>query len=306
LGKSLRWYGLGIIFGILFIGTNAALPDAYAGASGTSDITVHTLDSSGEIFGYFTVLSQGVSGLATDFTAATFTVNNGETYRVGPQDFGNMKFDFWQDTGFPIADRDFSITSNTDLFAVYRNIMDPSPSPDTPKLIVRTVNSSGEEITGYWTVLYQSDVELQNGYSPEAFMVNKDETYTILMGAFGGMEFDHWGTGSTENPRTFSLTSDETYTAHYKPVNTCEITVVTKNSSGEEIMGFWTVFYKDGTRLQTGFSPETFDVSCGEEYEVKVRGFDDNTFDHWEDGNTNDRRSFSVNSDTTFTAFMQP
>lgn len=306
MGKSLRWYGLGIIVVILFFGTNTALPDAYAGASGTSDITVHTLDSSGEIFGYFTVLSQGASGLATDFTATTFTLNNGETYNVGVQDFGDMKFDYWQDTGFQIANRDILATANADLFAVYRNIMDPSPSPDTPKLIVRTVNSSGEEMTGYWTTLLQGGVGLQTGFSPEAFIVNSGESYEILMGNFGGMSFDHWADGSTDNPRTYSITSDETYTAYYMEENICTITVVTENSSGEEIAGYWTVFYQDGTRLQTGFSPDTFDVACGETYEVKVRGFDDMLFDHWEDGNTNDRRTFSVNSDTTFTAFMQP
>jgi hypothetical protein len=215
LGHNLNWCALGIIFTILFIGTIVALPEADAQLADTSSITVHTVDSSGEIFGYYTVLSQGGVVKETGFSAATFTVNNGETYNVGVQDSGDLKFDHWQDTGSTIANRDISITSITELFAVYRNITDPSPSPGTQKLIVRTVNSSGEEIFGYWTVLLQSSTVLQTGFSAEGFIVNNGENYEVSMGDYNGVNFDHWEDGSTDNPRTFSLTSDKTFTAYY-------------------------------------------------------------------------------------------
>lgn len=311
--KSLHWYGSSTIFIILLFGITFVLPESNAQLADTSTITVHTVDSSGEIFGYFTVLSQGIFGLATDFTTATFTVNNGETYRVGPQDYANMKFDYWQDTGSTIADREFSITADTDFYAVYRNIMDPTPSPDTPKLTIRTTNSLGEETSGYWTVLFENDVEVKNGFSPETFIINSGETYQILMGNFVGRSFDHWDDGSTENPRSFSITSDETHTAYYNEDNICTVTVVMENSLGEEISGAWTVFHVysegnlngEGVRLQTGFSPTTFEGGCGDSYQVVIRDTLAESFVNWDDGSTNEWRTFTVNSDTTFTATFE-
>ena len=107
-------YGLGLIFAISLFALSAVLPDAYAQA--TSEIKVHSLYSSGEIFGYYTVLSQGASTVSTGYTVSTFSVNNGETYNVGVQDFGDFKFLEWQDTGSTIPDRDFS--TSPDEFTV--------------------------------------------------------------------------------------------------------------------------------------------------------------------------------------------
>jgi len=214
LRTGFNLYGLGLIFAISLFALSAVLPDAYAQA--TSEIKVHSLYSSGEIFGYYTVLSQGSSTVSTGYTVSTFSVNNGETYNVGVQDFGDFKFLEWQDTGSTIPDRDFSISSNKEFFAIYRNILDPSTSPDKPKLIVRTINSSGEEITGYWITLSQSDVIQQAGYSPEGFLVNNGETYEVFASDFDGMMFDRWEDGSTDNPRIISIISDTTITAYYK------------------------------------------------------------------------------------------
>jgi len=86
---------------------------------GTSEIIVHTVDSTGEIFGYFTILSQGGIMLDSSYSAATFTVNNGETYNVEVQDFGDFKFVKWQDTGSTINNRDFTVSSNTEYFAEF-------------------------------------------------------------------------------------------------------------------------------------------------------------------------------------------
>lgn len=280
--------------------------------TGTSKITVRTVDSSGEIFGYFTVLSQGIFGLATGYTASSFTVNNGETYNVGVQNYGDFEFDHWLDTGSTVANRDFAITSDTEYYAVYRNINDPA-DPNASRLTIRTVNSAGEEITGYWTVFYQDSAVVQTGFSPERFIANDGETYEVFMGDFAGKSFDHWEDGSTENPRTFSITSDQTFTANYNENNVCIVTVVTETSSGQEVNA-WTVFHAysegnqhgEGTRLQTGFSPATFEAGCGESYEVVVRDTPSSAFDHWDDGSTDEWRVFSVDSDTTFTATYSP
>ena len=310
MGKSYHLYGLGMIFAISLFASSAVLPDAFAQT--TSDVTIHTLDAAGnEIFGYFTVLSQGINGIATDFTAATFTVTNGVEYHSGPQDYGNLKFDYWQDTLSTTVERDFTITENTDFYAVYRNIMDSAP---TPQLTIKTVDSTGAETTGYWTALFKDDVETDNGFSPETYALNSGESNEILMGGFLGRAFDHWADGNTDNPRTFSITSDEMRTAYYNEDNVCDITIELEDASGNPMDGAWTVFHVysqgnldgEGTRLQTGFAPQTLSAGCGDSYQVVVRDTFDKVFIEWQDdGSTNEWKTFTVNTDTTFTAIYE-
>ena len=221
---------------------NSIIPNAYAQVDETSDITVHSMYSSGEIFGYYTVLSQGAGTVATSYTASTFSLNNGETYNVGVQDFGDLKFDYWQDTNSDVANRDVSINSDTDLYAVYRDVSDPSTDPNMPKLLVRTVNQYGQEITGYWTALTQGDTVVQTSYSPEGFLVKKGETYLVFMGNWDGVEFKKWSDGNTDNPRKFSIDSDTKVVAIYKGDAYPDGTKIKGHLVGKQNEGEWKAF----------------------------------------------------------------
>jgi hypothetical protein len=212
--KLQNQYRFGFIFVIISLGIAVTISDAFA-ESDTSEIIVHTVDSSGEIFGYYTILSQGGVIQETSFSAATFTVNNEETYNIEVQDFENFEFVKWQDTGSAINNRDIVVSSNTEYFAEYENIIDSSPAEDTSEIVVMTVNSSGRVITGYWTVLLQEGVVVQTGFSPEGFIVNNGETYEIIVGDWVGINFHHWDNGNSVNLRTFSITSDTTFIAYY-------------------------------------------------------------------------------------------
>ena len=91
--------------------------------SPTPTLTVNSQDMNGNtITGYWTVLQQGITTIATGFTPVTFTLNNGVTYSVGIGDFGNFYFDHWLDTGSTVQPRTISISSNTQLTAVFRDI----------------------------------------------------------------------------------------------------------------------------------------------------------------------------------------
>src|SRR5207244_6648781 len=86
---------------------------------GTSHLSVGTQDTSGAtLTGYNTVLSQNGVTVASGFTPATFTLNNGQSYSLLVNGFGSCSFDHWLDngsTGNPIA---VSVTSDTQLTAV--------------------------------------------------------------------------------------------------------------------------------------------------------------------------------------------
>ena len=87
----------------------------------------------------------------------------------------------------------------------------------TTEITIITVDGTGVEITGYWTVISQGGTPLQTGFSPLTFTVNLIETYEVMVSDWAGITFDHWDDGSTVNPRTFSITSDTTLTASYLP-----------------------------------------------------------------------------------------
>ncbi|MGH9909628.1 MAG: Ig-like domain repeat protein, partial [Nitrososphaerales archaeon] len=99
----------------------------------TSSLTVNSQDMNGNtITGYWTVLQQGTTTIASGFTPVTFTLNNGVQYSVTAGDFGNFYFDHWLDTGSSVQPRNISISSNTQLISVYRDITAQASISITP------------------------------------------------------------------------------------------------------------------------------------------------------------------------------
>ena len=95
---------------------------AYAQTSDSSELTILSEDLNGdEIEGYYTVLYSDNEEIDTDFTPAEFTLEDDEEYEVEVQDFEEYVFDHWEDTDSSSRDRTISITSDTELTAVYRN-----------------------------------------------------------------------------------------------------------------------------------------------------------------------------------------
>jgi len=201
---------------------------AVEAVSGTSELTVHSQYGSNEIMGYYTVLSQNGIILETDFTPATFTVNDDEIYNVALHNFEDYEFLLWQDTGSAISSKDFAISSDADFIADYGNILDPSPL-GTSELIVTTVNSSGDEIFGYWTVLYHNGIMLKNGFSPMTVDLNNGEDYEVLVGDWDGINFNHHEDGSELNPYPISINSNKEILVSYsepEPMTDLGLTVV--------------------------------------------------------------------------------
>jgi len=135
----------------------------------------------------------------------------------------------------------------------------PPPMPtDTSVITVVTVDEAGDEFTGQWTVFSQNSVTLQTGFSPESFTVNDGEFYEVFVDDFQAIQFSHWENDQTGNPRVFSLTTDETFTASYTtgmdpippppPDNTLEDRVQsleTKEIEQDERIGILEQLYND-------------------------------------------------------------
>lgn len=101
---------------------------------------------------------------------------------------------------------------------------------------------------------------------------------------------------------------EESYTnsVYYTSVassTSSQLTVTSKNTSGQVINGYYAVLYNSrGGVIGTGFTPVTFTVTDGASYSVKIDNFKSCSFSQWSDGVTSNPRTISISSNTVLTA----
>ena len=102
-----------------------------------------------------------------------------------------------------------------------------------------------------------------------------------------GYRFDHWSTGSTDNPYTLTVTSDTTIIAYFvsNAPATYTVTVLVDNPAAGSVNGGGE--YEDGTSATITAYPA-----------------DGYRFDHWSTGSTDNPYTLTVTSDTTITAYF--
>src|SRR2546422_4687080 len=102
-------------------------------AAASATLHVSSQDTNGNIkTGFYMVLKQAGTTVATGFTPADFTLNSGVHYTLAARGFGSYIFDHWLDTGSAVNPRTISIKTNTQLTAVYRIAtisLNPSSGP---------------------------------------------------------------------------------------------------------------------------------------------------------------------------------
>lgn len=117
-------------------------------------------------------------------------------------------------------------------------------------------------------------------------------TATLTANANSGYHFDHWSTGSTDNPLSFTVTSNVTITAYFEadPTTQYTITVTSNNNSWGTVTGGGT--FDEGSQI-------TISATANDGYHF-VNWIDDN-------GNTftNNPYTFTVTGNTTLTAIFE-
>ena len=110
---------------------------------GTSHLSVGTQDTSGAtLTGYNTVLSQNGVTVASGFTPATFTLNNGQSYSLLVNGFGSCSFDHWLDNGSTGNPRAVSVTSDTQLTAVMNCVTSTTTTSSTTTTTTSTTTTT--------------------------------------------------------------------------------------------------------------------------------------------------------------------
>jgi hypothetical protein len=196
-------------------------------------LTVSTQDATGNtINGYYTTLSQNGNLISSGYSTVTFSLAGSQSYTVSVQDYGDYVFDHWKDTGSKNRDRTISISSDTSIVAVYRNVNSPASSStpsSTPSstssgghssLTISSENSQGNSISGYYTTLSQNGAVITTGFTVVTFTLDNGQTYTVSVQDYGDYVFDHWkDTGSKNRDRTISISSDTNIVAVYRNIN---------------------------------------------------------------------------------------
>jgi len=214
-------FGLAVAL-LLFLSPISFVPRHSAQAQGQSQLTVISQDTKNNaLVGMYAVLYDGSGNVvATGYTPAAFTLNDGVGYVVQVDDYGSCSFNHWADTGGQTPSRSISIASNTQITAVYGCGVASSSS-----VTVSSIDQNGGTAPGFYTRLYDSSGKLvADGYTPKTFSTTSGTTYGIAVEGYGTCAFTRWSDGVVSDPRSFTATSGA---LSFTAVMTCLISTTT-------------------------------------------------------------------------------
>lgn len=113
------------------------------------------------------------------------------------------------------------------------------------------------------------------------------ETAELTAIASNGYHFDHWQDGNTQNPRSFVVTQDTSFTAYFVSNSVTQYTI-TANSANS------TMGTVNGGGTYNVNASVTLTATANSGYH----------FTQWQDGNTSNPRTITVTSNATYTAYF--
>ena len=161
---------------------------------------------------------------------------------------------------------------------------------DNPRIV--TITSDISYVAEFMAIPMPTTYDVTvyaDGCTPKVIPVAEGEQVLLNAHAKSGYAFSQWSDGNTDNPRVATINADATFVAQFKesdepaPDGTFTITVKTEGCSTEL----------------------TQNVSAGTEVKLYAHPKECNYFLQWSDGNTDNPRTVTVNSDATYTAIFQ-
>ncbi len=172
-------------------------------------------------------------------------------------------------------------------------------------LTVNAYSPSGQTLEGMYAVIKSGSTTVKTGYTPLTFSGTTGASYTVQVYNYGQWTFDHWGNGSTSNPRTVTLSGDTWATAYYRSGSSTNDLKVNAYTTSGSALSMYTTIKSGSTTVKTGFTPLTYAGTAGSTYTVSVQNYGSYVFDHWGNGSTNPSRSVTLNSDVTAVAYYR-
>lgn len=107
-------------------------------------------------------------------------------------------------------------------------------SSGTSVLTIDSVNTNGQAISGYWTVLYNgAGSTVSTGYTPASFTLNNGQPYSVEVDSYGSCNFAYWAdnTADSTDPRPVTITGNTVLTAVYNCGSTSTSSSTTTSST---------------------------------------------------------------------------
>jgi hypothetical protein len=178
------------------------------------------------------------------------------------------------------------------------------PADPEYSLTVKSVDQTGKEFSGMWTEVKKGSSTVKTGYTPLSYEAQAGSTYEVSVADYKNNVFDHWESGSKSSTRQVTVNSDTTLTAYYGTGSTkVTLTIKTVGLDGKSITGLWTVI--SGAGSATGYSPLSYTANAGSQYTVTMSEWQNNKFDHWDNGSMSKSRTITPNSSTVLTAYYR-
>jgi hypothetical protein len=171
--------------------------------------------------GFYVVLSQDNVTVATGYSPAQFTVNDGQTYAVEVDDYSSYYFQYWADTGSVNVNRTFTTASNLSLTAVMCDgppgtCADPTPA-DGITVFAHRIPAS------YWAPCFATACSAGTGPGATMFFELIDSSGNVVQTAY-----------ADERGYTFTgLTPGATYHVQADNCNLCH------GSTHDVVFQYW-------------------------------------------------------------------
>jgi hypothetical protein len=164
----------------------------------------------------------------------------------------------------------------------------------SPNLTVTSQDTSGDNLSGYWTVISQNGATVQTGFTPTSTILTAG-SYTVSVSDYGGYYFSHWSDGATTRDRSVSIGTSSTVNlvavyststgAGSVPIGS-SITVNSQYSDGTSFSGMYVLMQQNSATLDTGFTPKTFSTTSGQTFALTPEDYTNAYFLKWSDGST--------------------
>lgn len=190
----------------------------------------------------------------------------------------------------------YRMQSNTGLIAAISALLMAATSvvaplasamASTPNLTINAIDTSNNPVNGYYVQISQGGTAVSSGFTPASFSLAAG-TYSVSVGDYGGYYFSKWsdGTATRAHSVTVSTSGAVTLTAVYSTSSSSSgstIKVSSQYAGGGALTGMY-VQLQSGSTTTSGFTPQTFTVTSGQQYTITPSDYSNAYFNHWSEG----------------------
>jgi len=168
---------------------------------------------------------------------------------------------------------------------------------DLKELLIKTIDTDGNEIKGLWIEVKKADRAVMTGFSPAKFLL-PEGAYQVGTSNYQSFVFERWQDGEMSRYRGAAVTNSTELVAVYKR-ELARLEVESYDNLGNSIRGMHVTVSSGGT-VAEGFTPLSLQLPAGQ-YSIAASNNDYYQFEKWDDGS--EVRQATLEEDGEVTAY---